>query len=420
MTLARTIQIALLVLLALVLAAPAEAQRGRTAAAKVEQKFPNATRQDTTPATSQRFARQFQRMVDFSEKDRFAEMRALADEVIEDGRAKPADRAVAAQNAAFAASQLDDYDDAIAYMERALAEDALSNNNHYELMRQAAQMLIAEDQYERGLALLDRFMEETRESPPDMLAFKGNALFRMERFEEAITVLQQAIATADEPQTSWRQLLMASYFELERPMEAAKVAEELAAASPDDKRVLSNLAAIYAQADQYDRATEVLERMRAKGMFAEERDYRQLYAMYLNMEGRENEAIGVINEGIERGVLGSDADVYVALGQAYYFTDRFDEALDAYRKAAPLAKDGEPALNLARLLSNEDRPAEAKKAAQDALARGIRRPGDAWMIIGRAEHGLDNRAGMIAAYREAAKHPETKAQAEDWLRRNAR
>ena len=49
----------------------------------------------------------------------------------------------------------------------------------------------------------------------------------------------------------------------------------------------------------------------------------------------------------------------------------------------------------------------------------MRSPGDAWIVIGRAEFGLGNRAGLIAAYREAAKYPETKETAEAWLKKNA-
>ena len=36
----------------------------------------------------------------------------------------------------------------------------------------------------------------------------------------------------------------------------------------------------------------------------------------------------------------------------------------------------------------------------------------------KAEFGLGNKAGLIAAYKEAAKHPETAQQANDWLRKN--
>src|SRR5690606_19765555 len=117
-------------------------------------------------------------------------------------------------------------------------------------------------------------------------------------------------------------------------------------------------------------------------------------------------------------ILPPNTDTYIALGQAYYFTERINEAIDAYKKATQHATDGEAALNLARILTNEDRNAESKAAAQEALKKGVKRPGDAWMVIGRAEFGLDNRAGLVAAYKEAAKYPESKQQAEEWLRKN--
>jgi tetratricopeptide (TPR) repeat protein len=241
----------------------------------------------------------------------------------------------------------------------------------------------------------------------------------MERYDDAVAALTEAISLNEEAPDSWRQLLMATYVEMEKPTEAAALAEQIAGRAPDDKRAQHNLAAIYAQTDQYDQATRVLEQMRAKGMFSEERDYRQLYAMYFNMDGQEAKVIEVISDGLQKGVLAGNADALNALAQAYYFSDRFDEAIDTYRKASAVATDGEPGLNLARLLSNEERSAEAKAAAQEAIARGVRRPGDAWMIIARSEHALNNRAGMIAAYREAAKFEETRDQAQEWLRKNA-
>lgn len=423
MTTARVLQFLIVALLALAVATPADAQRDRERrgpAKKVEAMFPNATREDRTPKTTAKFNRDFQRMVDLAEKEKFAESLELAEKIIANPKATSDDRAIALQNASYAAGQLDDYAKSLDYVERALKEDALANNTHFQMMRQAGQMRLGEEQYAEGLAHIDRFMQETGTREPEMLALKGNALYRLERFEDAIAVLKEAIDAQENAPDSWRQLLMASYFELERPLEAAQIAEQIAARTPDDKRAQMHLAAIYAQADLYEKATEVLERARARGMLTEERDYRQLYAMYFNMDGKENAAIEVITEGLQKGILKDTAEVHVALAQAYYFTDRTEQAIEHYRKAVPLATDGEPALNLARLLSNEDRPADTKAAAQDALQRGVRRPGDAWMIIGRAEHGLNNQAAMIAAYREAATYPETKEQAEDWLKKNAR
>ena len=44
------------------------------------------------------------------------------------------------------------------------------------------------------------------------------------------------------------------------------------------------------QADQYDKAAAMLEKLRASGQLTEDKDYRQLYATYLNMDGKEKEA----------------------------------------------------------------------------------------------------------------------------------
>jgi tetratricopeptide (TPR) repeat protein len=419
MTIFRLVQLSLLLIVAVALSTPADAQRRSGRAPAQEVMFPDATRKDEAPKTSARFNKQFQRMIELSNKDQFEESLAISLEIINDAKATPADRATALQNASYNASQLDRYEESLEYAERAVNEDALGNNAHFQLMRQVGQMRIQEEQYQEGIALLDRFMAETKTRNPELLALKGNAYYRMERYDDAVTALTEAISLNEEAPDSWRQLLMATYVEMEKPTEAAALAEQIAGRAPDDKRAQHNLAAIYAQTDQYDQATRVLEQMRAKGMFTEERDYRQLYAMYFNMDGQEAKVIEVINDGLQKGVLANNADALNALAQAYYFSDRFDEAIDTYRKASTVATDGEPGLNLARLLSNEERSADAKAAAQEAIARGVRRPGDAWMIIARSEHDLNNRAGMIAAYREAAKFEETRDQAQEWLRKNA-
>jgi tetratricopeptide (TPR) repeat protein len=130
-----------------------------------------------------------------------------------------------------------------------------------------------------------------------------------------------------------------------------------------------------------DKSAAVLEKLRASGQLTEDKEYRQLYATYLNMDGREKEAIGVINEGLQKGVLKPDFQTYLALAQSYYFSDQAAQAIDAYKKAAPLAPDGEAYLNLARVLWQEDRIPEAKEAAKQAVAKGVKKPDDAKKIL---------------------------------------
>ena len=75
-------------------------------------------------------------------------------------------------------------------------------------------------------------------------------------------------------------------------------------------------------------------------------------------------------------------------------------------------------LNLAKLHGQMDQAAAAKSAARQAIAKGVERPGEAWLEIARAELALGNKPAMAAAYREATKDPTTRAQASKLLKQS--
>jgi tetratricopeptide (TPR) repeat protein len=358
-----------------------KAEAAQASAGKAVEQYPEASRVAPAAKASAKLSPKLQKLVQLYDGDKPAEANAVADEIIGHAAANAYDKAFASQIKAQVAYDGDDMPGAMAALRQALAFDGLDNNGHYGAMFMLGQLQLQEDQYAEGLATLDRFLAETGSQKPEHLVMKGNALYRLERYPEAAAVLKQAIDAAPEPKNDWQQLLMASYFEMDRPAEAAKIAEALAAKNPNDKRLQLNLAAIYQQADLMDKSVAVLEKLRASGQLTEDKEYRQLYSAYLNMDGKELPGIAVINEGLQKGVLKPDHQVYVALGQAYYYADQPGPAIEAYRKAAPLARDGETYLNLARLLWAEDRLGEAKQAAKQALAKGVKKPQDANKIL---------------------------------------
>src|SRR3546814_9420366 len=106
---------------------------------------------------------------------------------------------------------------------------------------------------------------------------------------------------------------MAAYFDSDQPAKAAQMAEAALAQSPDDKKLQMNLVSIYMQAGQDDKAITLMEKMRAQGKLTEDREYRNLYALYMNSDGHEKEGIAVIKEGLDKGVLKPDYQTYLAL-----------------------------------------------------------------------------------------------------------
>ena len=348
---------------------------------KQEVMYPDATREEPKAKGAAKAQAKLQKLVSVYQKDDYAATRTQADELLANPAANDYDKAVAAQLASQAAYNLDDTPATIAYLKQALQLNALDNNNHYQLMYMLAQVQLQEDQYAEGLSTLDRYLAETKSKKPEDLALKGQGLYQAERYAEAIPALKQAIETSPEPKDNWQQLLMASYAETGQSADAIQMAEKIAAKAPADKKAQMNLATVYLQADKFDKAAVVLEKLRTAGQMTDEKDYRQLYTTYANMDGKEKEVIAVINDGMQKGVLKPDQQTYLALAQSYYYSDQIAPAIEAWKKAAPLSKDGETYLNLAKVLWQEDRIPEAKQAAKSALEKGIKKPEDAKKII---------------------------------------
>ena len=362
---------------------------------KEEVLYPDATREEPEAKGSPKVQTKLNKLIEaynkaLEQEDEakatagYTTARTLADEIIANGSANAYDKALAAQIASQAALNTDDEAAAEGYLKQAIDANALGNNQHFQLMLQLAQLQLQKDDYTNGFATLDKYLAESKSKRPADFAFKGQYLYQADRFAECIPPLKQAIETSTNPEDkvdNWTQILMVCYQEAGQLAEAVKVAEQLAAKSPNDKRAQMNLASIYLNSEQEAKAAAVLEKLRAAGLMTEEKDYRQLYLTYANMEGKEKDVIAVVNEGLQKGVVKPDYQTYLALAQAYYYSEQIPQAIEAWQKAAPLSKDGETYLNLARVLWQEGRIPEAKVAARAALDKGLKKPDDAKKII---------------------------------------
>jgi tetratricopeptide (TPR) repeat protein len=357
-------------------------QGRRSKGGKAEELYPQATREAPKVKPSSKLGSKLQKLIDtFNKGEDYAAVRSQADEVLANGAANEADKSLAAQLAAQAAYNLDDAAAAKGYLKQAIDFNGLDNNGHYQSMLMLAQLQLQDNEYDAGLATLDKYLTETKSQRPEDLIIKGQALYQTEKYAEAIPVIKAAIAASPEPKDSWNQLLMACYSEAGQTGEAVAAAEALAAKNPTDKKAQLNLASMYMQADQMDKAAGVMDKLRSSGQLTDEKEYKQLYSIYANTDGHEKDVIAVINEGMQKGILKPDYQTYLALAQSYYYSDQIPQAIENWKKAAPLSKDGETYLNLAKVLHSEGRIPEAKDAAKQALAKGVKKPDDAKKII---------------------------------------
>ncbi len=387
---------------------------------KPAQKYPNATR--TEPAFPKtKISKQWQALVSSVTAGEANAIIAAAQAVIDNPDASKNERSEAAYQIAFTYLKLDNTALAkpVQYAELAIATDGLNNNQHFSLMLVLSQMQLAEKKYEQALTTINRFAAETGINDLAVEKVRGNSLYRLSRFAEAAPVLQKAYDLDKGADPNLGAMLIDSYTRTNQKAKADAIAAKAGTALSDgaDGGQLQQLLTL-ASAKQYAKAAELFETLYAQGKITNMAGYEAGYVSNLNQDGKEARAAKIINDGIAKGVIVPDAKVYNLLGQANYYSNNADAAIQAWSKGEALAKDGEQNRMLAQILCEEGRYAECKAQAQKALSRGVQDKGAVYLSLAEAESedGLNNRAAMIAALKEAAKYPEYQAEANNRLK----
>jgi tetratricopeptide (TPR) repeat protein len=313
---------------------------------------------------------------------------------------------------------------AIAVQKQALDSNALDNNSYFQALESLAQMYIADEDYSDALTTLDQWSKESGAQSADIEALKGNAYYRLQKYPEAVAAIQKAKTLTDKPQPSWDQIEMASYFAMDKYDEAAKLAEAALAKDPNNATLLQNVIAIYINAGQDKKALALLERARANGQIKDEAGYMNMARMYDNIgqnspdpKANAMKAVGVLKEGMDKGIVQPGFDSYKLLGDSYAIAGDYKHAVEAYAKASPDAKNGEVDFRRGQMLENLDRHKEARDALKQAIAKGgFKRIGAAYLTLGNAELALKEKSAAIAAYKQAEQDPETRADARRTLK----
>lgn len=390
------------------------------AAEKPAAKYPNATR--TEPAfPKSKISKQWEALVKAVAAGEPNAVIASAQAVIDNPDASNNEKSEAAYQTALTYLKIDNtaFAKPVEYSEMALKYDGLTNNQQYSLMLVLSQMQLAQKNYEQALSTINRYAKETGINDLAVEKVRGNSLYRLGRFAEAAPVLQKAYDLDKGADPNLGTMLMDSYVKIGQKAKADKIAEQaMAGVDPNDSAAQLQQLQVLANAKQYQKAAQAFDTLYAQGKITTLAGYEAGYVSYLNLEGKEAQAAKIINDGIAKGVIVPDAAVYNLLGQANYYSNNADGAIQAWSKGAALAKDGEQNRMLAQVYCEESRYSECKAAAQKALSQGVKNKGDVYLVLAEAESefGLDNRTAMIAALKEAAKYPESQAEANKRLK----
>jgi len=405
-------------------ASPAHAARHNDQGkAKQESLYPDSTRKEPKlDLTSQKDSEAINKALDAVNEGDRATAEPLLQKVIDSSKSKYA-QALALQGLASLKYNDGDTKGAVENLQSALALGVMPNDTYFQLSYMLAQFQIADEQYQPALDTIAKWRAEGKKETPESYALEGNAYYRLEKYPEAIEALNKAKSLAGKSEPSWDQMLMASYAESGQSDKAAELAEGQLDANPDDPNALNNAVAVLMQAQKYPEAIQLMEKARAAGTLTKDSHYINLAKLYL-MSAQDGDdpvpaatkAGQVLDDGIAKKVITPNAEVYTLQGQAAEMANQSDKAISHYQQAQAVATDGEPALRAAYLLLTESKFSQAKTQVNQAIAKGVKRTGAAYMLLGQIEVSLKNKPAAIAAVKKAAQDPDTAEKAKAWLK----
>ncbi len=391
---------------------------------KKEALYPNATRKEPKlDLTSSKDQKALNEGLDAVNAGDAAKAQAILQPIVDTSKSKYA-QALALQGLSSLKYNAGDIKGAISLLSQALDKGVMPNDTYFQLEYELAQFQLADEQYQPAIDTLAKWRAEGKKDTAESHALEGNAFYRLGKYPEAIAAMKQALSMTDKPQNSWSQILMASYAESGQTDQAAQLAEQQLEANPNDTTALNNAVAVLMQAQKYPDAIKLMEKAKAQGALKSDKDYVNLAKLYLITGQNQSDpkpnalkAAQTLNDGMASGIVQASYDNYKLLGDADYVAGKESDAVAAYKKAVPMATDGEAAVRAGQILVSQNKYREALPLVQQGLAKGVKHQGSAYMLLAETERGLKNKPAAIAAMKKAAQDPETAAKAKDWLRK---
>ncbi|MBD8881673.1 MULTISPECIES: tetratricopeptide repeat protein [Rhodanobacter] len=317
---------------------------------------------------------------------------------------------------------------AIDQSKRSLDIGVLPNDTYFQEMLTLAQMYAGDQQYQASLDTIAKWRTEGKSETADSYGLEGVDYYYLQKYPEAIAAIQKAKSLTDKPKDSWNQVLMSSYAESGQGAEASKMAQSEYEKNPSDSSMLHNASTILLQQQDYAGAIKILEEGRANGALKDEADWILLVKAYLmqaqngggDTKAGSAKALAAFDDGVAKGAIKPSADNYKLAGDAAMIGDDDVKAIGYYQKASPLATDGEVDMALGGAYFQEQKFSDAKKYLTQAIAKGVKHKGHAYMMLGESDRQLKDKAGAVAAVKQAALDPETADKAQEWLKKSGK
>ena len=280
-----------------------------------------------------------------------------------------------------------------------------------------AQLCFHVERYEKAVDHLERWLALSSNPGPEPFVLMGQAYFQLERYGEAAESVERAIeiagARGQDVDENWYALLRALYHQMEDHPSLLRTLEILCAKFPS-REYWTHLAAVHGEMEDEEGQLATHEIAFRLGYLSSDSELR-LFAQLLINAGVPYRAGMILREGLDGGVLESKSENWRLLSQAWTLAHENERAIEALKRAAELASDGELDARLAQSYARLDDWANVITASQNAVRKGAEDAHEMLMLRGVAMIELDRLDEAKAIFQRAQETPAVRERALEWI-----
>ena len=310
------------------------------------------------------------------------------------------------------------YADAIRAYDQVLAQPDLPEALLLSTLKTKSQLHFTQEEYEEALRVIRQLIAVIQEPSPDVLMIEGQALFQMQRYDEALVPIKTAIdmyaAQGQKPKENWLLLLRVIYFEQKDYDNMILVLKELIRYYAKDQYIRT-LAGAYSELGDTKKQLALTEVLYEGGYVSKATEIVNLANLYL-LHGLPYKAAVVLDREIDNGIVEANVRNLRLLSQAWYTAREDQEAIAPLERAAKMSDDGELYIRLAQSHINLENWGEAAEAARKGIrAGGLRRGDQANIMLGMSLFNQKQLEQARRAFEAAARDNRSQRTASQWI-----
>ena len=324
--------------------------------------------------------------------------------------------AVAYQTGAYIYLAQDKYKESLPWLKKAADLDALPDQVQQQVLLTLAQIYATLDQYQDAINILQDWFKKEKDPPANALMLAATSYYSLNKLKEALPYVARAIKKSDKPQESWYNLYMGVSYELGDIKGTASILEKMITYWPDKAKYWQQLSSVYLQLNEDSKALSTMALAYRHGLLTKESDILNLARLYLNAD-EPYEAGKVMEEAFAKKQIKDSQENLNLLVTCWTAARETDKALAVLATAAAKAKDGDLYLKAALLNYQQAKWDATVDNAQKALDKGgLKKPGDAWLLMGNALAESHHYKEALNAFNKAADFADSRKRAVQWIK----